>query len=128
MPDSVPRHFSLSGTPDATGPKSYVFFLPMLMVLLYAIVTWLARIPHVLNYPVDITPSNAKAQYENAAITLRILMTIILVQFSYITFAKINIAAGHSSALSGWILTGSISLIFAILAIFLVRAFSLKEK
>lgn len=71
LPDQIPIHFNRAGKVDKYGSKVIMWFLPILSILLYALLTWLHRIPHQYNYPVAITKENAFIQYQLATKMMR---------------------------------------------------------
>ena len=71
LPETIPRHFDLSGEPDAWIGKGMLLFMPLLVAVVYAGLTVTGRHPHWFNYPVPITEQNAPAQYRIAVSLLR---------------------------------------------------------
>jgi hypothetical protein len=61
--------------PDAWGGKIELLELPIVSVLLYPGLTWLARYPHKFNYPWTITKRNAKQQYRLAKSLVDVIVT-----------------------------------------------------
>lgn len=58
LPARIPTHFGANGRPDAWGPSSMLLVLPAIAVVLYALMTVVARYPSAFNYPVRVTPLN----------------------------------------------------------------------
>jgi len=81
LPDTVPMHFNFSGEPDRYGSKKTILILPILGTLIYALLTFLCKFPHIFNYTVSITTENAARQYIIAIRTLRYLKISILLVF-----------------------------------------------
>lgn len=100
LPEKVPIHFNSSGVPNRFGGKGFVWTLPVIVVLLYVLLTIFTRLPHLGNYPVEITIENAKRQYRIATRLLRTMKMLIAATFFYIGFGKINIALGLQDGLS----------------------------
>src|SRR5712692_3504798 len=65
LPSTIPVHYGLSGQPDAWGGRIELLDLPVVSVILYVGLTWLARYPHRLN-PWTITERNAEQLYRLA--------------------------------------------------------------
>ena len=99
LPDILPRHFGFLGKPDGFGSKDGIWFLPTAKIIGYIGLTILGRHPKSFNYPYEITVDNAEIQYRNSALMIRSVKTIIVVIFSYLTFAKINIGLGNQDEL-----------------------------
>lgn len=69
-PDQLPVHFNLEGQADRYGSKSGLVFLPIMSSLICIGFIFLARFPHLFNFPVQITDENAQFQYKKAKIVL----------------------------------------------------------
>lgn len=66
LPERIPLHFGLDGQANGWGGRGMLFLLPALGVGLFGLLTVLARVPHLYNYPFAITPENAPRQYRLA--------------------------------------------------------------
>lgn len=111
LPDTIPIHFDFSGQPDSWGPKIVIWVLPIVMGMTIGFLLWLARRPHILNYPAKITPENAAFQYKKARLLLRWLSFIISAMTFYLSWKTIQIALGQFSKLDSWfiwVFTGAI--------------------
>ena len=122
LPDIVPTHFGLDGTPDDYGSKSFIWFLPGLGVALYVGLSLLNRVPHVFNYPVEITPVNAKKQYYLATKLVRVLNTAIACIFSYLNYVIIQSSSGTMSGESMVITPAIMMAIFAIIGVYIYKS------
>ena len=58
LPSRVPVHFDLTGHPDGFGSKTVLLLLPATAVLLYVVLTVVARYPAYFNFPVPVTDFN----------------------------------------------------------------------
>jgi len=99
LPDRIPVHFGIDGTPDGWGSK-LLMLLPLgVSVVIYVGLTILSRYPHIYNYPWTITSDNAPKMYALARLFMSTLKCEIVVLFSYITYATIATALGAASGL-----------------------------
>jgi len=96
MPSQIPVHFSFSGEPDQMGGKPTIWRIPVISLILYVALTLINRFPHIFNYPVRITEENTFRLYRLATRTLRILKTMLMCLFLYITISVIWIGLGKS--------------------------------
>src|SRR4030042_6341869 len=85
LPDEIPRHFNLSGEPDAFTGKEIIWLSPLLGMILWAGLTLVNRFPHFFSYPVRVTGENAERLYRLATRTLRILKRLVMTFFLYLT-------------------------------------------
>jgi hypothetical protein len=104
FPDQVPVHFSLSGQVDKWGDKSTTFLLPAIGTLIYSVLTWINRYPHLFNYPVRVTRENALIQYTRGTRLIRYLKTAMVFLFILIFAFFIRAAGGRSVSSGAWIL------------------------
>lgn len=128
LPDSIPTHFNGAGTPDSFGGKATLFVLPIMSTLTFLGVTFLNRFPEIFNYPTDITPINAHAQYLNSTRMMRYLKMILVVIFAMIVSNKIQIANGFKSGMGYWFLPVSLVLLFVPLIYFVTNSFRVNKK
>lgn len=104
MPARVPIHYGLSGAPDAWGARELALVLPALAVLLYALLTAVAAVPHTFNYPWPITPQNAERQYRLARRMLLVLKNLIVLIFIVVFVKTWRTAVGTQTGLTPWFL------------------------
>ena len=65
LPEEVPVHYRLDGTPDRMGGKGHLIVQALLGLGMWYGLQALARVPHVFNYPADVTVENAEAFYRS---------------------------------------------------------------
>lgn len=104
LPQRIPMHFDFSGQPDAWGSKGMLVVLPIILLVLYALLTLLARVPHVYNYPVAITPENARTQYRLARSLITEMKAVTSLALAYLTWGVIAVARGAREDLGEWFL------------------------
>jgi hypothetical protein len=54
----IPTRFDAAGRPVAWGPPWMLLVLPIMAVVIYLLMTLVARYPGAFNYPVRVTPAN----------------------------------------------------------------------
>lgn len=122
LPDTVPVHFDAQGQPDAYGSKTTIVVLPVIAVMLFAGMTILNRYPHIFNYPVKITPENARRQYSIATRLVRILKLVVMFVFLIVGYLTIRTALGHASGLGVWFIPVFLVLINVPLGYYIILA------
>lgn len=127
LPESVPVHFDASGNPTRYATRMLVWVLPMTTIGVYGALGWLSRIPHRLNYPVEITESNASGQYANAVLMIRVLKAIVLGQLASLTFFQQQVALGIHNKLPVWWLPVTVGCILVSIVVFAIRGFSVRQ-
>lgn len=102
LPDTIPIHFNTHLKVDGYGSKYFIFLLPGLAVILYAGLTLLNKYPHLFNYPVKITDTNAEGQYTLATKLIRLLKAIIIFLILYFTIQIVEAARDRNFSLNFW--------------------------
>lgn len=101
LPQNVPTHFGISGTPDAYGGKSTMLLLPAIAVLLYVLLTVISFFPQSFNYPVVVTDENRGRLQSIALALIGWLKAELTWLFAYISWITIRVSMGRSDSL-GW--------------------------
>jgi hypothetical protein len=122
LPETIPVHFDAAGKADGFGPKAMLFIMPVLNTLLIVLLAFLARKPHLLNYPVAITEANAGVHYANGVAVLNLLQLSISVLFSLITWQTSRLALGQSDGLGAWMLPFVLLSVFLPISLFFLRS------
>ncbi len=128
LPARIPQHYNAAGEVDIYGPKYLLWVVVGTGLILYAGITFLQQRPHWFNYPVRITPENAKQQYYLATRLLRVLKVMLLLLFFYLTWRTIRIALGEPAVLSLWVVGGLLGVNAAFMGWYFWRALTSKAK
>jgi len=121
LPARVPVHFGLNGHPDGFGSKSVLLFLPATAILLYVVLTAVARFPAYFNFPVPVTDRNRQTLRDLAVEMIGWLKAEVMCIFAWLMLAIISTVAGHSSGLGAVFAPVSLGLIAATIALFWYR-------
>lgn len=126
LPDTIPRHFNLTGEPDGFGGKSILFILPTVTIVIYLVLTIGLRFPHIFNYPFEITEENAERQYKNMTLMVRFIKTFIVMVFGYLTYATIKSGLGEMQGLGTWFTPVTLVSILGTIGYFIYQGFKLR--
>ena len=99
LPEVIPSHFNAMGMADSYSSKAVIFVLPSIGFILYMALHTLNRYPHIFNYPKTITTENIAQQYRAATKLIRLINTIIILAFTFITYATILTALDLQSGI-----------------------------
>lgn len=99
LPDQVPRHFGADGLPTAWSGKGIVWLLPVIGLITFVKIAILSYFPHIYNYPTTVTAENAERLYRLGSRMMRLLNTILVYIFLYITYGTIHTALGEQDGL-----------------------------
>jgi uncharacterized membrane protein len=112
LPDRIPTHFDLAGRADGWGTPPMLLALPAVAVVLYLLITLVARFPGVFHYPVRVTAAN-RAQLEALALDMIVwLKAELMVLFGWIQAATIEAARSGHNRLSPWLVPAALAAIF----------------
>ena len=127
LPETIPTHFNAIGQADDYGSRNTIWWLPAVCTVLVAMLLLLGRVPHVLNYPVQINASNAERQYRLATGLLRFLALSIVLVFLLLEIFTVQAALDGTGEIStAWLLPVLLILIFSPLGYFIIKMFSKK--
>lgn len=102
LPDRIPIHFDINGTPDSWSEKAMIWVVPIILGatiwLLYAISK---SAPENYNYPVEITAENASYYYKKTRFGLALMNLMLSLLTFAITWKIIDIALGNSTKFGG---------------------------
>jgi uncharacterized membrane protein len=127
LPESIPTHFNAAGQPDGFGSRSSLWILPVTSLFMYLLMTIVEAYPYIYNFPVEITPENAVTQYRIATRLIRILKTVILVIFSFISYQTIKTATGAAEGLGKAFLPVFLLLTFGVIIIYFFKSLNSRE-
>jgi uncharacterized membrane protein len=122
LPDKIPAHFNAAGEVDRFGSKASIWVLPIVGVLLYLGLTGLNQFPHIYNYPVKITESNADHQYRIVSRMIRTLKAVIMIFFFYTVYMTIQIGIGNHDGLKGYALPTFLLMLFGTLIFYVAHS------
>lgn len=126
LPEILPVHFNFNGTPDSFGGRTSIWFLPVLASILVSVFSFLNKVPHMFNYPVQITMQNASRLYALGIRMINLIKLLIVFWLSYINFQTIRIGLGYSQELGSWNMGFFIACLFALVAFFIFKANRIK--
>jgi hypothetical protein len=96
----IPTHFNFASQPDAWGKPSILPIVPVVAVVLYLLLTVLARFPSVFNYPVEVTAEN-RPRLEALAIDLIAWLKMEMVcLFAWMQWSTVEVARHGRGGLS----------------------------
>jgi uncharacterized membrane protein len=121
LPARVPTHFGFAGPPDAWGSRASLLALPLMATVFFLALTFLERIPHHYNYPIEVTAANAPRMYAlGRRLVLSVKLMLVLV-FGFIFRTSADVALGKASGLPGWFLPAILASTAGVILVSVVR-------
>ena len=127
LPDTIPTHFNAAGQPDGYGGKGTLWLLPATGMFMYLMMTVIEQFPQIYNYPVEITATNAERQYGIATRLIRILKTLILLVFTFLSYKTIETATGKASGLGKAFLPVFLLITFGVVIFYIVKSVNSRD-
>lgn len=87
----------------------------------------LSRFPHLYNYLVTITESNAEIQYRMASNFMIVLANVIIWLFTYMVWQSIRTALGKSEGMGPWFVPVFLFLSFGPIVVYLVASLKARD-
>lgn len=112
LPDRIPTHFNAAGVPDGWGTPSMLWVMPGIGLVLYGLMTLVARFPGSFNYPARVTPTTRPAL---EALALRMIVALkaeVIIIFAWIQYQTLELLRGSQSSLMPVLLPLAIVLVF----------------
>jgi len=126
LPDRIPTHFNFSGRPDSYGSKISIIVLPIVSTVIFFLLTFLSKYPHVFNYAAVITEENAEQQYTYGTRMLRFLKLAVIINFTLINVFTYFTAIGKSNGLAAWFLPFMLGMIIIPVSFFIYKSLRAK--
>jgi hypothetical protein len=109
----IPVHFNAAGQPDAWGSTASLLAVPILALVLYVLMTLVARYPAAFNFPVRVSPAN-RGQLEGLALQMiSWLKAEVLCLFAWVQGTTVASATGGEAHLSLWFMPITLVAVFA---------------
>jgi uncharacterized membrane protein len=118
LPPAIPVHFNIKNEPDKWDDKAYIFVMPFIASLLYALLSFVNKYPQSFNYIKPVTEENAERLYTMGTRMLRLVKLMIIIGFIVDTANDVIIAkypAFHNTFLSAILQWVPVILIAAVL-------------
>ena len=126
LPDKVPVHFNIMGTPDRWGGKSTLILMPVIAFSTYLIVTLAVHFGRPGNSLVAITPENAERQAEVTVKLTSWIKTEIVWLFAFIEWQSIQVAIGRATGLTWQFLPVTRLVIFGTIGYYIWLSYQLR--
>lgn len=121
LPEKLPGHYNFAGEIDRWGSRGELLIVPVVMLVLFILLSVLERFPHVWNTGVEVTKQNRERVY---TLTLHLLTSsklLMVAVFSYLT-----LCSAAARPLSRWFMPITIAALLGLLALYIVRITRIK--
>ena len=115
IPDVIPTHFQMNGVADSHGSKSSLIFMPILMIITFAIIAVGELFPESWNFPVKVTKENKERLIRIVGFMLAVIKVLAMCIF---LAAELGMILG---CINSWIMMSLIALIFLVIIVAVVE-------
>lgn len=126
LPDRIPSHYNASGEVDGFSSRNSLWMLPAIGLIMFVGMYVLTKYPHIYNYPTEITEENAERQYRGAIKLVRVLNTLTVGAFLYLSTNSILGAISEDYGLGFWFIPVLMFAMFAPIGFYGYYAFKKK--
>ena len=120
LPERVPIHFGLSGTPDRWSTPGSVLLLPSAGLFLFIVLSAVAMFPQSWNLPAKVNEENQARVFEAGGEMLACLKAMLEWLFFWILYQTMEVARGSAANL-GPMIQVTIPLLFLTMGYYLFR-------
>ncbi len=129
LPDKIPSHYNFAGNADAWSTKTFIFFMPVLGLLIWLILHYLVSNPRIDKYihvPSLYGPPN-KNQIKNAKLLIYFIKFEMMALFTFLVIKDLYTALGMPFKLGVWETIIILSVIGVTIIIFMARNYMLDK-
>ena len=105
LPERVPVHFGLTGEADRWGGRWMIFLIPLVSTMIFALNYW------IFEYASPISPKPIPPEMRTP---LHLLLLVLSVIFTYITWRMSEVAFRRARGLGGWFLPAALIAVFGV--------------
>lgn len=112
LPARIPIHFDVAGNPNAWGSRWTLLGIPVTALLIYVLMTVVARYPAAFNFPVRVTPATRPRLEALALQMISWLKTEVVCLFAWIQAVTIGVARHGHGGLSPFFMPVVLAAVF----------------
>jgi len=121
LPDRIPTHFNRAGIPNAWGPPSTLWLLPVIASGIYVLITAIAAVPVTrVNLPVRVTETNLGFIQEQTRNMIGWIKVEMIGLFLYIQWTIIQAARDSQIRISPLLIPGLLVCVMGTVGAYLV--------
>lgn len=124
LPGRIPAHFGVDGEVDRYGSKLELWLLPAIGVVMWIMMTWLEKYPHMFNY-VNLRPDNLEIQYRYGVVFMNVVKNLSMLLFIFLIWQMIDIASAKIPSLNMPIFIAILGLLFGSMGVYFYKVLKL---
>lgn len=123
LPDKIPSHYNFAGDADAWSTKTFIFFMPVLGLLIWLMLHYLVSNPKLDKYihVPSLYGQPNKAQIENAKLLIYFIKFEMMALFTFLVIKDLYTALGMPFKLGVWESIIILSVLGVTIIIFMAR-------
>lgn len=116
LPNEVPGHYNAAGVVDRWGSKNELLIMPIIITILYALLTAVSFFPSIWNVPTKTTEENIEFVYINLKTMLILIKMEIVITFTYMMYCSVKMLS-----LGPWFLPLELIIIFGTIIYYIIK-------
>ncbi|UTI88492.1 DUF1648 domain-containing protein [Mammaliicoccus sciuri] len=123
LPDKIPSHYNFAGDADAWSTKTFIFFIPVLGLLIWLMIHYSVSNPKLDKYihVPSLYGQPNKAQIENAKLLIYFIKFEMMALFTFLVIKDLYTALGMPFKLGVWESIIILSVLGVTIIIFMAR-------
>ena len=120
LPARIPIHFGGGGEVTGWGSSGWLWFMPAIVTMVYALMAFVKRKPSVFNYPVRVTPATRPCLESLTCTMIAWLQAELVCLFAWIQWETVESARRQFGTLSPWGILAAIAAVWGTIIVYLV--------
>jgi len=121
--DKIPAHYNAAGEVDKWGQKSELFFVPIICIVLYILLTFITFFPALWNVPISFNEENKTRVYASMKNMMCLLKLEMVINFAYISYKS-----SKAQVLAPYFFYVTLAVIFGTIIFFIARTYVIAKK
>lgn len=118
LPNQIPGHYNAAGVVDRWGSKNELLIMPIIITVLYALLTAVSFFPSIWNVPTKTTEENIEFVYINLKTMLILIKMEIVITFTYMMYCSVKM-----QPLGPWFLPLELIIIFGTIIYYIIKVY-----
>lgn len=118
LPNEIPGHYNAVGVVDRWGSKNELLIMPIIITILYALLTVVSLFPSIWNVPTKTTEENIEFVYINLKTMLILIKMELVITFTYMMYCSVKM-----QSLGPWFLPLELIIIFGTIIYFIIKVY-----
>jgi len=116
--NEIPGHYNAAGVVDRWGSKNELLIMPIIITVLYVLLTTVSFFPSIWNVPTKTIEENIEFVYINLKTMLILIKMEIVITFTYMMYCSVKM-----QSLGPWFLPLELIIIFGTIIYYIIKVY-----